>query len=100
MLLAHRSGDAHIIAAVTRIVVIADFLFTATAVIVQPMTGLALIWHMGYGVGEHWIVLSIVLYLVTGVFWLPVVWIQNQMRLEAQSARDAASALSARYRKL
>ena len=33
MLLAHRTGDAKIIAGVARIVVVADFLFTATAVV-------------------------------------------------------------------
>jgi hypothetical protein len=48
MLLAHRTGDAKVIASVARIVVIADFLFTATAVIVQPITGVALAWVVGY----------------------------------------------------
>ncbi|RVC74957.1 DUF2269 family protein, partial [Mesorhizobium sp. M2A.F.Ca.ET.046.02.1.1] len=45
MLLAHRTGSAATIAAVARIVVIADFLFTATAVIAQPITGAALAWQ-------------------------------------------------------
>ena len=44
MLLAHRTGDAKVIAGVARIVVIADFLFTATAVVAQPITGVALAW--------------------------------------------------------
>lgn len=100
MLLAHRTGDPHVIAAVARIVVIADFLFTTTAVVVQPITGVVLAWYMGYSLWEHWIVLSILLYLLTGVFWLPVVWIQNQMRLEAWTARDTGAALSVRYYKL
>jgi len=73
MLLAHMTGRAAIVAGVARIVVIADFVFTATAVIVQPITGLLLVWHVGYSLWDHWIVLSILLYLLTGVFWLPVV---------------------------
>ena len=36
MLLAHRTGEARVVAAVARIVVIADFVFTATAVAAQP----------------------------------------------------------------
>jgi uncharacterized membrane protein len=89
MLRAHLTGDATVIAAVARIVVLADFLFTATAVVAQPITGLALVHEAGYTPGESWIVLSLALYLVTGAFWLPVVWIQRQLRdLAAVSAAE------------
>ena len=47
MLMAHRTGEAVQIATVARIVVVADFLFTATAVIAQPITGIALAWYVG-----------------------------------------------------
>ena len=97
MLVAHRTGRAETIAAVARIVVIADLLFTATAVVVQPLTGVALAWHAGYSLWESWIVLSIVLYLVTGAFWLPVVWMQMRMRDLAISAAQANQPLPARY---
>jgi uncharacterized membrane protein len=100
MLLAHRTGEAATIAAVARIVVIADFLFTATAVLAQPITGLALAWTMGYALDESWIVLSVLLYLVTGAFWLPVVWMQMRMRdLAAEAAREARP-LPAAYHRL
>jgi uncharacterized membrane protein len=97
MLQAHRSGDAATVAAVARIVVLADFLFTASAVVAQPVTGIALAREAGYSLGESWIVLSIVLYLVTGAFWLPVVWIQMRMRELAAAAANQASPLPARY---
>jgi uncharacterized membrane protein len=100
MLLAHRTGDARVVAGVARIVVIADFLFTATAVILQPITGLALVWNVGYGLSEHWIVLSIVLYLVTGAFWLPVVWMQARMRTLAAEAAAAGRPLPPAYQRL
>ncbi|KKZ84106.1 hypothetical protein B5K05_23590 [Rhizobium phaseoli] len=88
MLIAHRTGNAKTVAAVARIVVFADFAFTTTAVIAQPVTGLALAWYVGYSLWEHWIVSSIVLYLITGAFWLPVVWIQMEMR---EIAKEAAA---------
>jgi len=97
MLMAHRGGDPAVISGVARIVVIADFLFTATAVILQPLTGLALVHISGYPLGEGWIVLSILLYLVTGAFWLPVVFFQMRMRDLAATAARAAEKLPRQY---
>ena len=89
MLLAHRTGEAGTVAAVARIVVIADLVFTATAVLAQPITGVLLTWSVGYSLHDGWIVLSILLYLVTGAFWLPVVWMQMRLRdLAAAAARE------------
>ncbi len=68
MLMAHLTGKAAVVASVAHIVVIADFLFTATAVIAQPVTGVALAHYVGYALTEGWIVWSIVLYLITGIF--------------------------------
>jgi uncharacterized membrane protein len=100
MLLAHRTGDARVVAGVARIVVIADFLFTATAVVLQPITGTALVWHVGYSFGDQWILLSILLYLVTGAFWLPVVWMQARMRTLATEAAAAGRPLPPAYHRL
>ncbi len=80
MLAAHFGGKPAVIAGVARIVVLADFLFTATAVIAQPITGVLLAANVGYALSEGWIVWSIVLYVFTGAFWLPVVWMQMRMR--------------------
>jgi uncharacterized membrane protein len=100
MLMAHRTGDAKVIAAVARIVVTADMVFTATAVIAQPLTGVLLARTTGYSLGEGWIVLSIGLYLVTGAFWLPVVWMQARMRDLAAAAAASGGALPAQYHRL
>lgn len=100
MLMAHRTGDAKVVAATARIVVIADFLFTATAVIAQPITGVLLARAVGYPLTEGWIVLSIVLYLVTGAFWLPVVWMQARMRMLAEQAALAEVPLPPAYHRL
>ena len=100
MLMAHRTGDPRLIAGVARIVVIADYAFTATAVVAQPVTGLWLAHEAGYGLGQGWIVLSIILYLVTGAFWLPVVWVQAQLKRIAQQAADWGEPLPTRYHRL
>jgi uncharacterized membrane protein len=100
MLLAHRTGNAATIAAVARIVVIADFLFTATAVVAQPVTGVALAWHTGYSLWDGWIALSILLYIVIGLFWLPVVWMQMEMRNLAEKAAAAGQPAPERYNRL
>ncbi len=100
MLMAHLTGNAATVAATARIVVIADYLFTATAVVAQPITGLLLAREAGYPLSEGWILLSIGLYLVTGAFWLPVVWMQTKMRDLATAAAIAGEPLPARYRSL
>jgi uncharacterized membrane protein len=89
LLIAHRSNDAALVAGVARIVVVADLLFTATAVVLQPVTGALLAWQMGYSLMEGWIALSLALYLLTGAFWVPVVFMQIRMRdLAAAAARE------------
>jgi uncharacterized membrane protein len=100
MLLAHRTGNAATIAAVARIVVVADFLFTATAVVVQPITGTALAWQAGYSLLDGWIVVSIILYIATGLFWLPVVWMQMELRRLAEAAVATSSPLPPRYHRI
>lgn len=100
MVVAHRTGRAADVAAVARIVVIADFVFTTTAVIAQPLTGIGLIHAAGYDWREGWIVASIVLYLVTGAFWLPVVFMQMRMRDLARAAADTGTPLPRLYHRL
>lgn len=100
MLMAHRTGDARLIAHVAGTVVVADFLFTASAVIAQPLTGLWLARLIGWPLSEGWIALSLLLYVVTGLFWLPVVWIQMRLRTLATETAANATALPAAYHRL
>jgi uncharacterized membrane protein len=100
MLMAHRTGHATTIAGVARIVVTADVLFTATAVVAQPISGVWLALEVGYPLTEGWIVLSLILYLVIGAFWLPVVVFQMRMRDLAAAADAAATPLPAAYHRL
>src|SRR4051794_30700122 len=88
MLMAHRTGEPATIAATARIVVIADAIFTASAVVVQPLTGWAMALLIG-STSHFWIRATLVLYVLVGLCWLPVVWIQIKMRdLAVAAARD------------
>jgi uncharacterized membrane protein len=100
MLLAHLSRRPAVVAGVARIVVIADFVFTATAVVAQPITGLLLAENVGYSLWDRWIFWSVVLYLVTGAFWLPVVCMQMRMRDLAVAAMSTGGALPTAYHRL
>lgn len=97
MLRAHATRDAATVAAVSRIVVLADYLFTATAVVIQPVTGLLLIWLQGYSLTEPWLLAAYGLYVVTGLCWLPVVWLQLRMKALAAEAVLAARPLPPLY---
>lgn len=94
--MANRSGDLAARRIVNRNVVIADWLFTTPAVIVQPVTGVWLARIAGYPLTTGWLAAAIVLYLFVGACWLPVVGIQIEMRRIVDQIADG-EALPARY---
>lgn len=100
MLMAHLGRKPEVIAGVARIVVIADFIFTATAVFAQPVTGILLARHVGYSLFDAWIFWSIILYVITGAFWLPVVWMQMRLRDLAATAARSGTELPRGYHRL
>jgi uncharacterized membrane protein len=100
MLMANRTRDPALIAHVAGTVVIADLLFTASAIVVQPLTGIALASLDGQPLFRGWIGLSLLLYLAAGAFWLPVVFIQMRMRDLARSAAVQGTVLPAQYHRL
>jgi uncharacterized membrane protein len=97
MLMAHRTGDAAFIARTATVVVIADALFTATAIIAQPISGGLLMWQSGMLITESWLVTALALYIVAGVFWIPVVFMQIEMRDLARRAVADGGPLPQRY---
>jgi len=100
MLMAHRSRDPAVIAHTAGTVVLADTLFTASAVVLQPLTGAALAHLAGFPLLSGWIGLSLGLYVVTGLCWLPVVWIQIRLRDLATAAAAAGAPLPDAYFRL
>ncbi len=100
MVMAQRAKDARVIAHVAGTVVIADWLFTATAVVLQPITGALLAMEIGWSLTEGWILASLALYVLVGALWLPVVWIQHRLRDLARAAVASGSELPPEYHRL
>lgn len=91
------SRDIHAIAVANRNVVLADWIFTTPAVILQPVTGIWLAVAQGWPLTTGWILWSIGLYLFTGACWLPVVWLQVRMQRMAEAALVAGNPLPPLY---
>jgi uncharacterized membrane protein len=94
MVVSIRSRDPALISNVADIVVLADTVFTATAAILQPITGAILAYLVGWPILSGWVLASVCLYVLVGALWLPVVGIQMRMRNLARAARDSGEALS------
>ena len=80
MLQAYRSGNAEAMKSTTKTVVLADWLFTTPAVIVQIVSGLWLTQRLGVPFTSVWFVAVIALFCLVGACWLPVVWIQIRIK--------------------
>jgi uncharacterized membrane protein len=100
MWMANRTREPALIAHTARLVVVVDGVFTATAVVLQPLTGVLLAFHAGYLLFELWIALTVAIYILVGLCWLPVVWIQVQLRDLAAAAAREMTALPERYDRL
>ncbi|MDP9102667.1 MAG: DUF2269 domain-containing protein [Pseudomonadota bacterium] len=99
MLMAHRTRDPKVVAAVAGIVVTADFIFTATAGVVQPVTGFILMSMMELSFAP-WIVTALSLFVFVGACWVPVVFIQIRMKRLAEAAVAAGAGLPPEYDRL
>ena len=97
MFFANRSRDLAAQAVVTRLVVQADWWFTTPTVLLQPATGLAMVYLAGFPLSTPWIAASLALYAIAGLCWLPVVWLQIRMRALTQQAAEAGTPLAPLY---
>ena len=99
MVWAMRSGRVETIHSVASGVVVADWLFTTPAGIVQPLTGIWLALLAGHSLAAPWLVATYVLYLVAFVCWLPVVGLQIRIRDVAGAALAEGAPLPATARR-
>jgi uncharacterized membrane protein len=97
MFFTSRTRDTRVIATVAKYVVIADWLFTTPTVLLQPASGLYMVYKAGFQLTSRWLLWSIALFLLAGAAWLPVVWMQIRMRDMAQDAVRRDQPLPARY---
>jgi uncharacterized membrane protein len=97
MFFASLTRDPRVIAVTVAHVVMADWIFTTPTIIIQPITGLLLLHKMGLPITPSWITGSVGLYVLAGMAWLPVVWMQIRMRDLARSAAQTGTALPRQY---
>lgn len=94
---AHRTRDPATIASVGTMVVRADWIFTGTSGVVQPVSGLILLHLLGISLTESWVLASIALYLIAFACWVPVVGLQIRARDLARAALETGQPLGADY---
>ena len=92
--------DLHSRMFAARMTVLADFIFTTPAVLIQPLTGLWLIQHGGFSWQDPWLLWTYGLYILAGLCWLPVVWIQIQLKKMLMIALTTQTTLPASYARL
>ena len=97
MLYGHSTKDVRVIAATTRYVVLADWVFTTSSGILQPLTGFYLVYLAGFPWSSRWILWSIIGYAIAAVCWFPVVFLQMKMRDFANQAARTNTPLPAMY---
>jgi len=94
---AHLTRDPTTIASVGRMVVRADWIFTGSSGIVQPVSGIWLAHLAGWPLTAPWILLSLSFYLLAFACWVPVVGLQIKAQRLAQQAHERKEALGADY---
>jgi uncharacterized membrane protein len=80
--------------------VLADYYFTLPAVILQPATGFWLVWQGGFYWMDFWLMATYGIYILSGLCWLPVVWIQIQLKNMLVQAVESGAPLPPRYNHL
>lgn len=95
-----RSGNVQAVAVVMERVVLADWLFTTPAVILQPLTGIWMAHLAGWPLDHGWLFWALALYMLAGICWLPVLWQQIEMRNLACQAAQQGTVLPYRYTRL
>ncbi|WP_422649666.1 Membrane protein [Cupriavidus sp. H18C1] len=97
LLAATLTRDSRAVAVTSRHVVIADWLFTASTAVLQPVTGYMLMRIANFSWELAWLRVSILLYVVAIACWLPVVWLQMRMRTVSAAAAGAQAPLPPAY---
>ncbi|MEE9453737.1 MAG: DUF2269 domain-containing protein [Paracoccaceae bacterium] len=99
MVAAMHTNDTRIIAGVAKNVVIADWIFTSPTGIIQPVSGITLVYLNGWYLWEPWLLLTYAFYIVAFACWVPVVWLQQQIRDLAEVAAKTGAPLSQKCRR-
>ena len=77
---ANRAGNLQAIRFMLKNVILADWLFTVPPIILLPVTGLWLMRVNGYMFSTLWLWVSMVLFIITGLCWIPAAILQYKMK--------------------
>jgi uncharacterized membrane protein len=94
---AHRTRNIQVIASMMGDVRVANAMFMATAVVLAPLTGFAMVRTAHFPVVLLWLRSSVFLYAVVGACWLPLPWLQVRLHYLARRAAAEASGLPPQY---
>ncbi len=100
MLQAHRSGDGAFIAATANASLAATALLTVGAMLLQPFTGGLLMEMSSVSAAEPWMIASLILYALASLIWLPVLFMQIEIRSLTRNAVADRAPLPPRYHTL
>ena len=100
MFRSHFTDDLHEKFYAVRTTVLADYLFTAPAAVIQPLSGLWLVRQGGFDLTDRWVLATLILYAIAGACWLPVVWIQIRLKRLLAESLAGGEALPPDYRRL
>lgn len=94
------TGDPATISSVGRMVVRADWIFTGSSGLLQPISGVALAHLAGWSLTAPWLIVTYILYVVAFGCWAPVVWLQIRAQRLAQHAAETGTPLGEDYRRV
>ena len=90
---AWRTGNVEVIAVTFKHLVFADWAFTATTAVFQPLSGIGLMHLAGWSLQQSWLQWTFGLYVLAGICWLPVVWLQIRVHKMAEQALREGTAM-------
>ena len=77
----------------------ADWLFTATAGVIQPVTGFILIYFKGYVMSSPWWLITLFGYCAAGICWFPAIYLRLKCQALLTQAVEKGGDLSLNYRR-
>jgi uncharacterized membrane protein len=92
-----RSNNVTAIRIISEKVVLADWLFTTPAIVIQALSGAYMAAAAGFSPARGWLLYAVLLFLLAGACWVPVVWLQMRMRDLARASDREGTNLSPEF---
>lgn len=93
----HRTRNQAAITEVIKLVVKADYWFTLPTIVLQPITGFAMLHLAHLSPNQPWVIAALALYVVAGICYVPVFFLQLKMQYLAKIAQQQQQPLPQNY---